>query len=156
MPGNQGIWTWLSWRPCWRSTGCLFLKPCNGSLGRGIIYAQEKTLTGGRYYISIPVDWERMPSQSARAILERTAAVRKEVLIWSKRDWTRLNTAARHLTSASFIRKRLAVADRQEICEAGGWRQQHTNLSSGVGFLTHSRLMRYLYRGEHARRKLMP
>lgn len=132
----------------------LFLKPCNGSLGRGIIYVRKKP-NGQLYYISYPSGRERGPFQSARAILERTAAVRRgrAYLVQEGLD------LAKYRGSAFDIRiiyqknglGQWQIGKKFARLAAGG--SNITNLSSGGVFLTYSRLMRYLYRGETRKKK---
>jgi len=134
----------------------LFLKPSNGSLGRGIIYVRRKP-NGQLYYITSATGRLRGPVGSAQALLERTAKFRKG----------RPYIVQQGLDLAKYRGLKFDVRIIYQKNGQGQWQigkkfarlapggSNITNLSSGGAFLTYSRLMRYLYRGETRKKKAL-
>ncbi|MGI6435917.1 MAG: YheC/YheD family protein [Syntrophomonadaceae bacterium] len=132
----------------------LFLKPCNGSLGKGIIYV-KKSKNQKLQYIAYPGGRIKGTSDTAGDLLERTATVRKgrPYLVQEGLDLAKYNGSA---------------FDIRIIYQKNGWGEWQTgkkfariaphgsnisNLSSGGSFEKMKRLMNRLYRRETRRKK---
>ncbi len=132
----------------------LFLKPCNGSLGKGIIYVR-KNQNGQINYIIHPYRRLRGPVKSAHQLLERTAAARRG----------RPYLVQQGLDLAKYRGSTFDIRIIYQKNGSGEWQigkkfarlaprgSNIANLSSGGTYEKYSRIMRHLFRRDTRKKK---
>lgn len=134
--------------------GVLFLKPCNGSLGRGIIYVR-KSPDGQLNYITNPQGRINGSVNSAKELLEKTTAFRKgrsylvqQGLSLSKYHGS--NFDIRIIYQKNGLGEWVIGKKFARIAPRGS---NIANLSSGGTYETFKSLMAHLYRKETRKKK---
>lgn len=134
----------------------LFLKPCNGSLGKGIIYV-KKDQKQKLQYIVYPGRRMKGTVTTARDLLERTASVRRNrtYLVQEGLNLTKYNGSAFDIR---IIYQKNGQGEWQigkKFARIAPKGSNISNLSSGGNFERMRRLMNRLYRRETRRKKYL-
>lgn len=132
----------------------LFLKPCNGSLGRGIIYV-KKNPGGQLSYMTNPHGRMHGPVNSVKELMEKTTAVRKgrSYLVQqglSLAKYHGSNFDIRIIYQKNGLGEWLISKKFARIAPRGS---NIANLSSGGTYETLRKLMASLYRKETRKKK---